>query len=114
MVCVDLVVALIYSFTMKTIFDYSPTEKELDAILGKGALRESRTEYFELLNQDGAYGDIFRLLVMRGDLQSAELTRQLIRDHEYRLDVGFIDCQDAIHQISNRAQSVASRKLLAA
>ncbi len=93
----------------ETIFDFKPTEAELDYFLGRGEDRETQEEYLEFMTADGAYGDIYHLLYDRGDIKQATAYLDRIADARHRQSVSQPSCQDDSPHRINPALSVGGQ-----
>ena len=55
---------------METIYDFRPTDEEIKKLRGEV---ETKEQYCEYMNQEGAWNDIVYLLWLRGNKVAAEL-----------------------------------------
>jgi hypothetical protein len=82
---------------METLFDHHPTEQELTHILGDPDVRDTREEYLQFMESDGANADLFRLFILRDDRKAAVRYLNRIQEVSYRESVDFPECHDHGH-----------------
>lgn len=75
---------------MKTIFDHHLSPGEVKRILGSDS-PEFRKAYLDIVSRDGAYADLYRLYILRGDHLKAEEYLQKIEDGDYRFQTSYRD-----------------------
>ena len=97
--------AVLKSVTFETIFDFKPTDTELDYFLGRGDERESKDEYLEFMTPDDSYGEIYQLLYERGDIKQATAYLDRISDAKHRQSVSLPRCRDQSSHRIDRALS---------
>jgi hypothetical protein len=74
---------------METIFDHNPTQQELVMLFGPRPM--TREEYLSVVEQESAYGDLYRLYSLRGKPEIAEQFLNKITDEDYRLTLAMHD-----------------------
>ena len=74
--------AVVKEKPVETIFDHGVTDDEILKLTN--GYPESKEDYFYALSQDSAYADLYRLYVIRGDIDKAAFFLDQVQDITFR------------------------------